>query len=113
MTKKYGNDKVWVYFSDEESPNEYIIWNNVGETPMKLAVCYSKYDAKLIVNGIIDYLNNNKSQSQFSKQQTVFCEFISSNCKEPWATMARNAVLWNDVEIYNNLKNRFSEIYEL
>lgn len=71
-----------------------------------------KYNTMHIVDALIlaEKVGDNP-ENKLTKHEIVFLQFISSNCAEPWTTMADNAIMWNDREAYNTLKAKFSEIY--
>jgi len=77
-----------------------------------MAHATDKYNAMRIVDALI--LENNtrgNSEKRLTKKETIFLEFVSSNCPEPWSTMASNAILWQDKETFNVLKAKFAEFY--
>ena len=68
-----------------------------------------RYEAKAIIDALLNY--SPKEEKNFGKKELAFLEFVCSQCREPYATMASNAILWTDKEVYNRLKNDFPNIY--
>lgn len=114
MSKKYGNDNVWCYLEEDWSSSKSVdIWHSIGTGQEEvMAHATDRYNAKKIVDAFITSNNVKKNGKQgLDKKEVVFLEFVSSNCAEPWSTMANNALLWQDKEAYNRIKTKFSEIY--
>lgn len=114
--KRYGNDHYWTYLEDPFNRSEYIIWeksevsDELGRSsPTKLAITANKYDAKRIVDALLVYKNNDVSV--LGKKELIFLDFVKANCPEPYSTIAANAILWNDKQAYNKLRNEFPVIY--
>lgn len=114
MSKKYGNDWAWCFLEDGwEFSRPIEIWHTLGMGQEEvIAHATDKYNAMQIVDALI--LSNNtkgNSKNQLTKKEIVFLQFVSSNCPEPWSTMADNAIMWSDRMVYETLKSKFSEIY--
>lgn len=109
--KKYGNDHYWAFIPDEWDNKEIAIWRGPEVVKEIIARAIDKYEAKLLIDALLNYVSI-EDKSKFGKKETVFLEFVCSNCPEPYATMARNTILWNDRQQYNGLIAKFSEIYK-
>jgi len=109
-SKKYGNDNYWCFIEDGWTGKEVAIWKGPKEQEEIIARASNKYEAKNIVDALLQY-NTIEDKTKFSKKELAFLEFVSSNCVEPYATMASNAILWNDWSVYNKLKTDFPTIY--
>lgn len=115
QTQRYGNDHYWTYL--EDIPNrDHIIWeksdarDELGRSsPSKIAISSSKYDAKRIVDALLAYKNSDFLV--LGKKELIFLDFVKANCPEPYATIAANAILWNDKDAYNKLRMDFPVIY--
>lgn len=112
--KKYGNDIYWCFLEDGwEASRPIEIWKDIGLGQSEvIAHASDKYNAMMIIDALLthDNITDNKGEI-LSKKETIFLSFVESNCPEPYATMAANAILWNDKEAYKNLKSKFNEIY--
>lgn len=109
-SKKYGNDNYWCFLEDGWSTREIAIWRGPKEHEEIVARTPNKYDAKLIVDSLIQFRSSD-DKDKFSKKEMALLEFIAANCMEPYSTMASNAILWNDWDAYNKLKSEFNQIY--
>lgn len=115
MTKKYGNEHYWCFIEDNWDKSRPIeIWQSLdqGADEEVMAHATDRYNAQQIVDALItaDKVNDDPD-NKLSKKELVFLSFVESQCPEPWSTMAANGILWNDKDVYNNLKAKFSEIY--
>jgi len=114
MTKRYGNDLVWCFLEDGWETNRPIeVWHSIGKGLEEvMAHATDKYNAMQIVDALI--LSNNVNEdpvNKLSKKEIELLSFIESRCQEPYSTMAGNAIMWNDREVYTTLKAKFNEIY--
>jgi hypothetical protein len=112
-TKKYGNDDYWSFFEDGWDNREVAIWKkieNIHKPEEIVARAIDKYEAKIIIDALLKYANT-KDGSNLTKKETVFLQFVCSNCIEPYVTMASNALLWQDKRVYQELKHKFPTIY--
>lgn len=109
-TTKYGNDRYWCFVEDGWSGKEVAIWRGPENQEEIIARAANKYDAKTIIDALLQYTAV-EDKNKFSKKELAFLEFVASNCVEPYATMASNALMWNDWETYNKLKSEFPVIY--
>jgi len=111
-TNKYGNDFCWCFIEDKLLDNkEVAIWrdNKTGD-PYIICRAIDKYEAKKIVDALLAFNNTTKGMV-LDKKEIIFLEFVKSTCKEPYATMASNAILWDDREAYKKLLSDFSVLY--
>ncbi len=108
--KKYGNDHFWTFIEDGWNGKEVAVWKGPEDNAEVIARAKDKYEAKTIVDALLNYVHI-EDKTKFGKKESAFLEFVASNCVEPYATMASNAMLWNDRETYNKLKSDFSMIY--
>ena len=111
MNKHYGNNNYWCFIEEGWNEREISIWKNNTDGGEIIARAHDKYEAKLIIDALLNYVHI-ENKTVLGKKEIVFLEFARSNCTEPYATMAANAILWNDKEAYNKLKSDFSKIYE-
>lgn len=107
---RYGNDHFWCFIEDGWANKEIAIWEGPVDNGQVIARVMNSYEAKRIIDALLNYVYI-EDKNKFSKQELTFLEFGKSNFKEPYATMASNAILWNDKETYNKLKSEFSVIY--
>jgi hypothetical protein len=107
---KYGNDKFWCFIEDKWTGKEVAIWKGPKDQEEVIAHAVNKYEAKSIVDALLSH-NTAEDKNKFSNKELAFLEFVTAHCIEPYATMASNAVLWNDWEVYNKLKSEFPVIY--
>lgn len=107
--KKYGNDFYW-FFQEVSNNKEIAIWSGPLEKETIICRCSNKYDAKTIVDALLNFANTT-DKSKLNNKELAFLDFVKANCVEPYATMASNAILWNDRETYNKLKSEFPVIY--
>jgi len=114
MSKKYGNDAAWCFLEDGwETARPIEVWHSLGTGSEEvIAHATDRYNAMLIVDALVlkDKFKDDAS-NKLTKHEVVFLQFVSSNCSEPWSTMADNAIMWNDREAFNTLKAKFNEIY--
>ena len=110
-SKKYGNDKYWCFVEDLPNRMEVAIWKGSDGLSQEyiMARASDKYEAKAIIDALLSY--SPKEEKNFGEKELAFLEFVCSQCREPYATMASNAILWTDREVYNRLKNDFPNIY--
>lgn len=113
MSKKYGNDNYWCFLEDWDSSKPIEIWHDIGSKQSEvIAHATDRFNARQIVDSLITADNvNDGPEKKLTKKELVFLAFVESQCPEPWSTMASNAILWNEKDTYNNLKNKFNEIY--
>lgn len=107
---RYGNDNYWCFIEDGWNGKEVAIWKGPQEHEEIIAHAKDKYEAKTIVDALLQHTSI-EDKNKFSKKELAFLEFVASNCVEPYATMASNAILWNDWTSYNKLKTDFPTIY--
>jgi hypothetical protein len=110
MSTKYGNDHYWTFIEEGWNGKEVAIWKGPEGQEEIIARAKDKYEAKTIIDALLQHVNVEDS-SKLTKKELAFLEFVSSNCVEPYATMATNAVLWNDKAAFEELKNKFATIY--
>ena len=111
MSKKYGNDNYWAFLEDEGKVTwgkEVAIWKGPEGSEEIIARAKDKYEAKNIVDALLKYVNTTTS---LSNKEVAFLDFVVAQCVEPYATMASNAILWQDKVAYESLKNQFPKIY--
>ena len=109
ITKRYGNDYYWCFIEDGLKGKEVAIWRGPDGKEEIICRATDKYEAKLIIDALLNYTV--KDIGALGKKELAFLEFVCSNCVEPYATMASNAIMWNDREAYDKLKNDFPIIY--
>lgn len=109
-TTKYGNDHYWTFIEAGWNGKEVAIWKGPEGQEEVIARAKDKYEAKTIVDALLQHTNVEDS-SKLTKKELAFLEFVCSNCVEPYATMASNAILWNDKAAFEELKNKFATIY--
>ena len=110
-TKKYGNDIYWCFVENKWKDREVAIWHGNGEgTEEIIARACNFYEAKTIVDALLQHVNVEDS-SKLTNKELAFLEFVVANCVEPYATMASNAIIWNDKSVFEELKNKFAIIY--
>jgi hypothetical protein len=113
-TKKYGNSEYWLYDEGNLRSGEVAVWKGTvdgsGENGIVVARAIDTYEAKKIVDALISYTNSSNNVL-LDKKAVTFLEFVAAKCKEPYSTMAHNAIMWNDVESYNTLISTFPDIY--
>jgi hypothetical protein len=107
---KYGNSHYWCFIEDGWNGKEVAIWKGPEGTEEIIARAKDKYEAKVLVDALLNYVHV-EDKTKFGKKESAFLEFVMANCVEPYATMASNALLWNDREAYENLKTDFPTIY--
>jgi hypothetical protein len=110
MSEQYGNDIYWCFLDDEWNAREIAIWKGPKNHEEIIARASDKYEAKRIVDALLN-LNNSTQGIVLNKKALAFLEFVKANCPEPYSTMAANAILWNDQEVYKKLLSDFPVIY--
>ena len=108
--KKYGNENYWCFVEDGWSGKEVAIWKGPEDKEEIIARAKDKYEAKTIVDALLKHVTT-EDTSCLSKKELAFLEFVCGNCVEPYATMASNAILWNDHAVFEELKTKFPVIY--
>jgi hypothetical protein len=108
--KKYGNDHYWAFIEDGWNGKAIAIWKGPEGKEEIIANAVDKYEAKVIIDALLNYVFV-EDKTKFGKKELAFLEFAAANMVEPYSTMASNAILWNDRDAYNNLKEQFSVIY--
>ncbi len=106
---RHGNDVYWTFLEKLPSGREIGIYQKLGDSQFLLAKTFDKYSAIAIVNALISY--KPEHQETLSKKELAFLDFVKAYCPEPYSTMAANAILWNDKEVYNKLRTDFPVIY--
>ena len=107
--KKYGNDNYWCFIPEGWSGKEVAIWKGPEGKEEIIARAKDKYEAKGIIDALLKH--SNEETTGLAKKELAFLEFVTAHCVEPYATMASNAILWNDHGAYDDLKNKFPQIY--
>lgn len=107
---RYGNDHFWCFLEDGWNGKEVAVWKGPENSEEVIARAKDKYEARTIVDALLNYVHI-EDKTKFGKKELAFLEFVCANCVEPYATMASNAILWKDREIYTKLKTNFSTIY--
>lgn len=110
MSEKYGNYNYWCFLEDNFNEREIAIWKAINNNPYIIARAIDKYEAKLIVDALLVFKNTNQGII-LDKKALAFLEFVKATCPEPYATMAANAILWNDKETYKKLLSDFAVVY--
>jgi len=113
MSKKHGNDNFWCFLEDGWDTSRPIeIWHNLGNGESEvMAHATDKYNAMQIVDALITHDNISDDGNKLTNKELAFLSFVESQCQDPYSTMAMNAIMWNDRNVYNNLKSKFPEIY--
>jgi hypothetical protein len=109
-TKQYGNSHYWCFLEDGWSGKEVAIWKGPEGQEEIIARAKDKYEAKTIVDALLKHVNV-EDTSGLTKKELAFLEFVCTNCVEPYATMASNAILWQDHQVFEELKTKFPTIY--
>jgi hypothetical protein len=110
MSKRYGNENYWCFLEDAWDGKNIAIWRRLAEQEEIIAYAIDKYDARLIVDALLNYTYV-EDKTKFGKKELAFLDFARAHFVEPYATMAANAILWNDRGVYEKLKTDFSTIY--
>jgi len=105
---RYGNDNYWCFFDEKWSGKEVAIWEGPEGQEQIIGRARDKYIAKTMIDALLKHVNTDVG---LSNKQQAFLEFVTHQCVEPYATMASNAILWKDKVAYEDLKNKFSQIY--
>lgn len=108
--KKYGNDHYWCFVPERMDGKEVAIWKGPEGQEEIIARACDKYEATQIIDALL-LLANQSQGITLSKKARIFLEFVQANCPEPYATMAGNAIMWNDVEAYKKLLSDFPVLY--
>ena len=111
MSTKYGNNHYWTFIEEGWNGKEVAIWKGPEGQEEIIARAKDKYEAKTIIDALLQHVNVEDS-SKLTKKELAFLEFVQSNCPEPYACMAGNAILWNDKATFEELKNKFATIYQ-
>jgi hypothetical protein len=107
--KRYGNDTFWCYIPEGWDGKEVAIWKGPEDHEQIIARAKDKYEAKNIVDALINF--KNVDDTALSTKELAFLEFVTAHCVEPYATMASNAILWKDRQAYQDLRDKFPQIY--
>jgi len=110
MSERHGNDNYWTFIEEGWDGKEVAIWKGPAEQAHIIARAEDKYEARAIVDALIANVNETTG-GKLGKKEMAFLDFVKAYCPEPYATMAANAILWNDRETYNKLKSDFPVIY--
>ena len=108
-TTKYGNSTIWCFIEDKWSGKEVAIWRGQEGSEEIFCRAKDKYEARNIVDALLKHANT--ESEGLSKKELAFLEFVTAHCVEPYATMASNAILWKDHAAFEDLKNKFPQIY--
>ena len=114
MSKRHGNDLFWCFLEDGwETSRPIEIWHSIGQGAEEvMAHGTDKYNAMQVVDALITHDNvSDNPENKLTKKELALMSFIESQCPEPYCTMAANAIMWNDKDLYNKLKSQFSVIY--
>jgi hypothetical protein len=111
--KRYGNNFFWCFIEDSWTGKEVAIWKGPegpeGQEEI-IARAKDKYEARTIIDALLTHATT--ETTRLSNKELAFLEFVTAHCVEPYATMASNAILWKDKEVYEDLKNKFPQIYQ-
>ena len=107
--KKYGNSNYWCFLPEGYSDLEIAIWKGPEGSETIIGRAVNKYEAKKIIDALINH--NPSIINKLGKKELAFLDFVKSNCVEPYVTMATNAIMWNDMIAYEDIKSRFPVIY--
>ena len=107
--KKYGNSDYWCFVPEGWSGKEVAIWKGPEGKEEIIARAKDKYEARTIIDALLKH--GTIELEGLSKKELAFLEFVCAHCVEPYATMASNAILWKDHATYEDLKNKFPQIY--
>jgi len=110
MSEKYGNDNYWTFIDEGWNGKEVAIWKGPPNQEEIICRASDKYEAKRIVDALLAQQNNTQG-TVLDVKALAFLEFVQARCPEPYATMAANAILWNDQEVYKKLLSDFPVIY--
>lgn len=109
MSEKYGNNHFWCFIEENWNGKEVAIWSAENHEEFIIARASDNYEAKRLIDALINYTPI--KPDRLNKKQLAFLEFVCYNCQEPYSTMAGNAIMWNDVDAYKNLIEKFYMIY--
>jgi hypothetical protein len=107
---RYGNDNYWCFIEEGWNNKEIAIWKGPENQEEIIAKAPDKYAARQIVDALLAFKNVTQGLV-LDKKELTFLEFVKSTCPEPYATMAANAIMWNDKEVYKKLLSEFNVIY--
>ena len=107
---KYGNNDFWCILNNTINNDPVVIWKQTDSDEISIATAIDNFEAKYIVDALVNYIPP-KDKNTFTKKETVFLEFGVAHFTEPYKTMASNAIIWNDREVYNRLIAKFSKFY--
>lgn len=105
---RYGNSRYWCFFDDKVLSKQIGIWTRIADKETLMAIAEDKYQAKFIIDALLAYKS---PEGVFGKKELAFLDFVKGFCPEPYATIAANTILWNDVPAYNKLRDEFPVIY--
>ncbi len=109
--KKYGNEEFWCILNKSTDCNkEVTIWRMIDTAEIFIATAIDNFEAKFIIDALINYIPP-EDKNKFTKKEIVFLEFGVAHFKEPYKTMASNAIIWNDREMYGRLIEKFAKFY--
>jgi len=120
MSKRHGNDRFWCFLEDDIG-KETAVWRKLDasrdmgpEDNDVVCRCPNRYYAMEIVDAMILKENTDKDRgiATFGPRELAFLEFVQNSGPEPQSTMARLAIIWNDWERYNELKEAFPSYYK-
>lgn len=109
MSKRHGNSEYWCFLEEGWDHKEVAIWKGPDGQETVIARAVDKYQAKAIVDALLNFRNT--KTDKLGTKEIAFLEFVEAQCPEPYATMAANAILWEDLDVYNKLKSDFNVIY--
>lgn len=112
MPTKHGNDNFWCFLEPTDSiiKREIAIWKGpTGEAEI-IARATDQYEAKRIVDALCSF-KPSSDKNTLDKKSVTFLNFVRSHCKEPYATRATNALMWEDKEEYQKLLEEFPVLY--
>ena len=104
----YGNARYWCFFDEKVLSKKVGIWTRIDDKETLMAVAEDKYQAKFIIDALLAYPS---LENVFGKKELAFLDFVKGFCPEPYATIAANTILWNDVAAYKKLRDEFPVIY--
>jgi hypothetical protein len=114
MSKRYGNDRVYCFLEEGwENARHIEIWHCIGiGLEEVMAHATDRWNAMQIVDALITAENvKDDGENKFTKRQIQLLEFVAATSVEPYTTMANNALLWEDQELYTTVKAKIQEIY--
>lgn len=108
VIRKHGNENYWCELEDGWF-GKVDIWKGPEDHKQIIARAKDKYEARNIIDALINHKKT--EEAGLSTKELAFLEFVAAHCVEPYATMASNAILWRDHAAFQDLKNRFAQIY--